>query len=328
MDDPSPQEGSDTTARSDFPRGIVFTATAIGLAVGLFAAIGLRFDPIVRWALLPLAAASAAAVIGFALAVRTVRRTAVGGSVMPVPPPPHQLPRPAARSAGLALGPDPWRAASEAGGDVVQAEPLPPDPVELRIAVDEGPTRNEPVLHLLSHDGLRYLRPSEHELERARRAVAKVVADLAPQPGAFDAVCERLLAVGEPMAIQLTSLGRVTTDYEKQLGVDLVDRLSDTRVTETGLAVLTWVRWARAALHPEGGPEAEAFYDPVAVAMASRYGGSSVQWHAALGEPVVGIELGGIVEKIALAVKSAVRPHTVLPDPDAVDRILETPQWM
>ncbi len=326
MDDSSPEMESDTAARTEFPRGIVLMAAASGLAVGLVVAAVIDATDLVRWLLVPLAIASVAAVIGFMVAVRRLRAAV---SVTPSIPgaQPHQLPRARPRAQGLALGPDPWRTSSD--GEGRRAEPLPPDPVELRFDTSErGEPRVEALLHLLSHDGLRYLRPSEHELERARRSVAKIVADLAPQPGAFDAVCERLLAVGESMAQQLAGLDRRMADYEKQLGVDLVSRLSDTRVTETGLAVLTWVRWVRAALHPDGGAGAMAFYDPVAVAMASRYGGTSEQWHAVMAEPVTDVELGGVVEKIALAIKAEERSLDLPPDPDAVDRILEAPQWM
>lgn len=326
MHDSSPAEESDTTARTELPRGIVFMATAIGLMVGLTVALFVDLAGLVRWVLVPLAAASLAAVVGFFVAVRRLRST-VSSLHSPAEMPPHQLPRARPRSRGLALGPDPWRTPQD--GEVLHAETLPPDPVELRFEMaEQGAGRADAMLHLLSHDGLRHLRPSEHELERARRSVARIVSDVAPQPGAFDAVCERLLAVGESMAHELARLDRHTTDYEKQLGVDLVGRLSDTRVTETGLAVLTWTRWIRAALHPGGGAQATAFYDPVAVAMASRYGGSSEHWHAAMAEPVTDVELGGVVEKIALTVKAEERPLELGPDPDAVDRILEAPQWM
>lgn len=325
MDDSSPAKESDTAARTEFPRRIVFTAAAMGLVAGGLVATLLDATDLVRWVLVPLAVASVTAIIGFALAVRRLRRVVVARSVSEVSP--HQLPRARPRARGLALGPDPWRTAAD--GESLQAEPLPPDPVELRFDTSaQGAPRADALVHLLSHDGLRHLRPTEHELERARRAVAKIVADLAPQPGAFDAVCERLLAVGESMAHQLAGLERSATDYEKQLGVDLVSRLSDTRVTESGFAILTWMRWIRSTLHPDGGADAMAFYDPVAVAMASRFGGASEQWHSVMAEPVTDTELGGVVEKIALAVKAEQRPLDLPPDPDAVDRILEAPQWM
>ena len=329
MDDTSPAEVSDTTARPVLRRGIVFTAAAIGSMVGLLLAVLIETQPVVRWALVPPAVASAGAMIGFVLAVRRLRREVTAQrSMQGGAPRPHSLPT-SRRVEDLALGPNPWRADAREDDAATRAEMLPPDPVFLTpLGRDSEEPRSGSLVHLLSHDGLRYLRPSEHELERARRAVAKIVADLAPQPGAFDAVCERLLAAGDAMAQRLAALDRPTPDHEKHLGVDLVARLAETRITEAGLEILTWMRWVRATLHAEGGAGAAAFYDPVAVAMAARYGGTSEQWHAVIAEPIVDLELGGVVEKIALGIKSGSRPYSVLPDPDAVDRILEAPQWM
>ena len=130
------------------------------------------------------------------------------------------------------------------------------------------------------------------------------------------------------MAQDLSSLGRDTSDFEKILGIDLFDRLVETRVTETGLEVMQWVRWAFAALHHDSARDDDEFFAPMAVAMASRYGGKSEHWQSAIEEPLRHVELGGVVEQLALAIKSRDRSHTALPNPDEVDHILETPQWM
>lgn len=229
----------------------------------------------------------------------------------------------------LHLGPDPWEGAGALGEPstfaLSDAEGMS---MPLAAGQEEGERGAMTVARYLSHDGLRLTRPSEHELERARRAVAKIVADLAPQPGAFDAVCERLIAVGETMAADLAVLGRETTDYEKVLGIDLFDRLTQTRVTQPGLEVMKWVRWVLSALHQDGARDDDEFFSPVAVAMASRYGGTSEQWLSEIAEPFEHVELGGVVEKIALAAKASSYERTTLPDPDEVDRILEVPQWM
>ncbi len=321
---------SDVATRS-LPRGRVFAVGLLGLVFGIVLAVSGSGEAMIRWVLIPAALASAGLVLGLLWAVRRERRQPPSPVARRVAPPqPHQLPKAPPAPGHLELGPDPWEASLPAAGAYADERVVfPPDPVESSQFSDgHASTEESHMAPRRSHDGFRLLRPSDHELERARRAVAGMVADLAPPPGAFDAVCERLIAVGTSMARELDVLGRDVAEFEKVLGVDLFDRLSETRVTETGLEVMAWVRWLFAALDEDSDRDDSEFFAPVAVAMASRYGGTSERWQGAIAEPLRHVELGGVVEQIALGVKGMEQRHTAASEPDEVRRLLEAPQWM
>ena len=338
-----PRREPDAAVRQGEHRKRVLIWGGLGLGVGLaLGALWSGTDGLTRWVLMPLAAASLGSVVGFLAAARSLVQPRKAGSGSLTQSRSSATSEPA--MGNLVLGPSPWKSVERinpptpAVPEPSEPELLVPDSAVLPVRVNEPQhprqlsftpvplTAPVPASMLNggpSIDPIRLASPDEHELEGARRAVA----NLAPGPGAFDAVCERLLEAGEVMADDLKGLERSTTDHEKYLGADLYARLAATRITEVGLDLITWVRWVNGALLDGIGTRDE-FFAPLAVALASRYGAVVPQWHAAISESPTSVEVPSLALQIALRVKTQHRRHYSPPDRAAVGSILEAPQWI
>lgn len=320
-------------------RGVLAVAAALGLLGGfVVSSVVAGYDPITRWALIPLAGASLGVMVGFVMAARAVATEAARHSpVRPSAVPPASL---------RDLGPDPWgrgrRETTALRPEVVDARAWSGEPELLSARPAEG---NDSRIERLdvsmrspadaaigdgsapSPDALRLSAPSEDHLEAARRAVAKIVADIAPVPGVFDAVCALLPATGARMTEVLAGLGRSSLMHEKRFGADLYRRLVATDVTDGGLDALAWLRSATEEI---GGDVVDvgALFGSVSSTFSQVYGGDDGDWLEALTAPDPSAPSWGAGVAAALRVKQ--RPYTPrgADDREAVRRVLDTDQWM